>query len=720
VLIEKKNWIPVGKDGFKGGSSALLGRGSMELLQGALGSTWYFTVKNWLKGIWTEKQVSYLVGRNGLKLIKDCKSIATNQFKKEGLIMLSFMEWKVKKNPYATNNLSERNTWDTFNSNSLFINRINSQNTFNWDQTDRWNFFKRDVQLQPLQCVNWSNNPPTAKNDHGEVIRRISESQSPIIIATDGGHDNDNPDHHNTSAAIAVCLLDIKNGETLNSGEWMDRPVIPLLIRTMILPCKIGTCKSDIGHGEAMAACLQEECLPPEFARAVILDSTTVRTRMLQLRDTIEIRERIKVRNVFSGIGKNIVSRLNNHIIEWKNEENVRQMIAKKTLPSSYINLCLDLEERHKTWAAIMREKQESDELKNTWKREYTDSHPIRSLWKIDSHQLNEDGTKIKEVKKRYKSLTPNLALLNANHWADLGASEALKRIKGGNEVDRDTFTRDEDLKYACSEFRFYFSWDGLTVDKSISDFINNILETERLNRLSTKNAHGILCRTIRNSSSKPHDLAFKSGWRRLLLYFTNTHTRAFYKNTDYKNSVTYFIINKILTNDSDEILHKKILDEVEIDNASLLKCAWCNLHWKNQNQENNCIILKGNRRHMLLFCENKRISAFCGFMADLIEAHILILHKNIQYEVGIMNANIWLYKIQDVLLHIQNNNMGRKKLYFGDTKDGQIVNYLPIRGWLKKLSLNSIEEGHQRQPTHLIPHHGSTSCSGRWSSTGQ
>ena len=77
--------------------------------------------------------------------------------------------------------------------------------------------------------------------------------------------------------------------------------------------------------------------------------------------------------------------------------------------------------------------------------------------------------------------------------------------------------------------------------------------------------------------------------------------------------------------------------------------------------------------------------------MNRLIEDALVDLHKLLHNEVGIMNGNQWLFKIQEPLIHLQENKVGmlekRKKF---ETQ----TNYVTIKLWLKKLNIDSIEEG--------------------------
>jgi len=115
-------------------------------------------------------------------------------------------------------------------------------------------------------------------------------------------------------------------------------------------------------------------------------------------------------------------------------------------------------------------------------------------------------------------------------------------------------------------------------------------------------------------------------------------------------------------------------------------------MHWNDFGKVTDRI-LSGNRRHIFLFCENKDLAAFQSFMRLLIENMLVNFHNNMKDTAGIMGANNWLYKIQNVLLDLQSKNVGR---ICNEKRESAsiIINYLPIKGWTNRLQINSIEEG--------------------------
>jgi len=70
----------------------------------------------------------------------------------------------------------------------------------------------------------------------------ITQTDSPLLIFTDGG--SQAKEHHKgaaNAAAITLCIADIRQGESLITNEWQDRPPIPVLTRISVLPDNMGT-----------------------------------------------------------------------------------------------------------------------------------------------------------------------------------------------------------------------------------------------------------------------------------------------------------------------------------------------------------------------------------------------------------------------------------------------------------------------------------------------
>ena len=110
------NRMPIGDPGFDGGTGVLLGPGVLNLTQTALGGTWYTAIRNFFSGIWSEKQIEYILGERGLKLVKTCTALAIRQELIDKVAMTSYLEWTITKNTYkitilTTSIIGKRCAW---------------------------------------------------------------------------------------------------------------------------------------------------------------------------------------------------------------------------------------------------------------------------------------------------------------------------------------------------------------------------------------------------------------------------------------------------------------------------------------------------------------------------------------------------------------------------------------------------------------------------------
>jgi len=76
-------------------------------------------------------------------------------------------------------------------------------------------------------------------------------------------------------------------------------------------------------------------------------------------------------------------------------------------------------------------------EIEPRWHKKYLDDDLNRAVLKVNSHQLDRFGTTINR-NPRYNQLVPNLALLSANHHADIGADIAINTLQHHPSMIRD------------------------------------------------------------------------------------------------------------------------------------------------------------------------------------------------------------------------------------------------------------------------------------------
>jgi len=258
-----------------------------------------------------------------------------------------------------------------------------------WNLEDFWKETITKIRINPLNCINWSNGNMNAINNRGAALLKIFHSKSPIIIATDGGHETLSKNIAASSASISICIIDIKDNESIMSRESENREIIPVLIRS----CRAHS--SDNNQGEALALCMQEEILPLELSRCVIMDSAVVRSIFLTLRSCDSIKNRVKFRNIFPGVGKGIISRLNSAVQVWKSWDSYKCALDDE-YPQACITKCAELNDRHKDLMELISTwRQEDAIVSDLWKKEYLDTHNFRSVLKIDSHQLDPNGSGI-------------------------------------------------------------------------------------------------------------------------------------------------------------------------------------------------------------------------------------------------------------------------------------------------------------------------------------
>jgi len=141
--------------------------------------------------------------------------------------------------------------------------------------------------------------------------------------------------------------------------------------------------------------------------------------------------------------------------------------------------------------AKIWTPNKNQDPTTNLWRGDYLDKDPMRCIFKVNSHQLLDDGGTRISQNKRYPILSPNLSLLNANHIADKVAD--IPFSKGFHEIK----TEQHEILNPISPLRFYFSINGKIKDKHVSNALQEIFTVEKIKCLKTKNTQGLHWRLI-------------------------------------------------------------------------------------------------------------------------------------------------------------------------------------------------------------------------------
>jgi len=474
----------------------------------------------------------------------------------------------------------------------------------------------------------------------GQFLEFLMQSKSPIILATDGAHGENINSALKTTSSFVLSVLDIREGETLASRQWETRTVIPLMSRVSILPENFGNSTTDIAHGEFCAFIMAEMALTT-LPRITITDSKAIREQMLKIRNLKnDITDRYYIRSVAGGVGKFISGIMKNLLFQSDqmrtNESRINNAVGKihdelQARNLSFLNIV-------ETWIAdVTREK---DEEPIGWEKQYFDKHPIKPILKVNSHQLDPTGTHIKSP-HRYTTLIPNLAMLNANHHADVCADY-------GKIFPHAPFQFND----PPSHLRFFLTCGGKHIDRHISDFCHEQFNFLKVRKLRLKKTQGLLWRIIHSTTTSWEILGLYKGWLRSLLGLTSTHTRRIYKSEIYRECCkkVFFQVHKNNASKTEEMKQANLSTTLTM----LSGCMWCkskpNLECKS----------RGNRNHALLVCENKDLKSFRIKSTNLIESKLRLFFLELMRATSIQNVEDCLEELGMAFLRMQTQNLGR------------------------------------------------------------
>jgi len=399
-----------------------------------------------------------------------------------------------------------------------------------------------------------------------------------------------------------------------------------------------------------------------------------------------------------NGIGKSVISRMENNIFRWNKETTLKDNDVIHSLGKRLV----DFISIAKLWVGqIDSNKGTADVPSMKWSREYWDNHFLRPIIKVDSHQLNEKGNNLAS-KPRYTTIVPNLAIANANHWADV-AAEKVNRLKKKNFKEINELP--SKLHLPDSNLRFFLTWERKTIDKNTNKFIQSKLHAERKIRLSLKQTQGLGQRILPHTDVRWNDPYLDKGWFRAFLGLSNTHTRSFYKALCYRIGTIMESRNaKSLDKEKLLVLQNSILINGTIFSKDhhLLYCTWCD------EQKNKPIAiklklgknLKGNRRHACFFCKNSKLKDFRDSMDEEIENTCRKFLKLFDLCGSSITSDEILIKIQNLLLRIQGNNTGRLK-----SVNPSVTNYLSIQGWCSFFDIDRKDIRHKLLDINIHSH---------------
>ena len=509
------------------------------------------------------------------------------------------------------------------------------------DDTDIRNAAQKHIELH-----GWNTSECQPRNTYDFFHRLfdfILKSNSPIFISSDGGHEIFNEKGTSntnapttTTAAFVISVADIREGETIQSGQWIHRPVIPLLSRASILPSKIGTTPSDIATGELWAFALSELSLPGFMPRIITTDSKSTRELVLKLRDTGNEGKinRSYIRSMVGGVSKFIFSTFQHKLWQTKAPETISNVIDQLKIRTK--TTC-DL---GRTWIREIKHDEKDGENISRWEPSYFEHHDIRSIWKVNSHQLNDVGDSIKN-KPRYACLIPNLSTLSTNHHADKGADFVKKFPHTNFNID-----------IVNSSLTYFLTWNGETIDRHTSHVLAEQFAEERVKRLRTKATQGLLWRFYDEVDTTWEILDLHRGWLRCLLRLSRSHTRCLYKNEGYRNCCKAKVIHE---SNNVDLLQSLNTTKTKQDLIKLLSgCMWC--------KSSNMTVGKGNRKHAFLDCQRPELKNFRNEMRYLINDKLISFFKKLQHATSFQFAKDTLVDIEKAFLHAQTAQTGRLK----------------------------------------------------------
>jgi len=545
-----------------------------------------------------------------------------------------YWEWKNSSLTKIEHIPKDKESWNFHHSNVKVGNEeVRNRCRVDWDQFVRLSKTTANI---GFNTYSWE----------GKMLQFLVNSKSPILVATDGSHstlekESQEMPEIKTSSSFVFCVADIRDKESIKSGQWLNRPIIPIFGRASILPQNFGSTSTDIAHGE-FGAILMAELAFADLPRVTLTDSKAIRQQVLHIRNLKEIvNDRHYIRSIAGGIGK-YMSGLLRHLLHEKNSSSMRPPLSTKS-PAMQIlyNILL---KRNETFIDLARSwisptpRNKDDELVG-WENQYFDDFISHPILKINSHQLDEAGIRIKDS-PRYANLIPNLAVLNANHHADTCA-ELVKNFP------HSSFGWNRPPGF----LRFFLTCGGLNIDRNISSFCHDQFTILKIRKLRQKKTQGLLWRILHLTTTTWDIMLLYKGWLRSLLGLSSTHTRRTYKSEVYRECCKAEIIKNLQTDSQlEEICSAKPAEALKIYSH----CLWCSNNRKSAH--------KGNRNHAFLFCSNPKISSFRTRLINLTEAKLKLFFLDLRKATNYDNVENGLKMIEGAFLDLQEKQTGRLK----------------------------------------------------------
>ena len=710
ILSNNKKYSPIGEKKYKDGGIAGIGLGKEKLLDFGMGRD----IEQLLRKILEEKEeinalrkswngrkfISFDIIYNALKSAKQDRFTSASE-------NYSYWEWiNTNNEKKIPKNIKD---WKFYDMKTILLSLFGKDTCLNMTTDEISHNCKQIMKIDPQKCIDWSKQShPLPINDHGKIIMDFIENDSPLLISTDDSHIPGKaqlPNH--TSASMVLCKLDITNNECLEDTAWTDRPVIPLLARAAQLPTAFGTSQSDIAHGECAGILLQEETFSGTLPRIVLMDSSAIRKCAMNIRDISDTNNtnRKYIRHVTSGVGKYLAGRLltafKNNRAETKDTNN--KHFYKIDALTKLLQLKLQRYNKiARTWCIGSSNDPTPEDTEKHWPIEYWDDHNLRPIHKVNSHQLNHNGTCI-NPSPRYPQLIPNLATLSSNHHADIAATTFASNKK----------TRD--FLLPTSNLRFFVTWKGRTIDKGVAKTLLHIFQLEKTKRMQSKATQGLLWRLQEHSDTKWKKLLQHPGWLRSLLGLSNTHTRALYKSNIYRSGAWITYCKKAQQNETGSGVKEK--EKIKI----LSPCMWCNNQSDCQQSRNQPMTIKENRLHHFFFCKHKHILKIRNDMDTILEDTFRKMLECYTALHGDISTRRLLLAVEETFLKLQTSNTGRLR-----NLPDHINPYRSLESWRKHLKTASWEQAYSEGKLKLIdifncrPHFSDSSMSDEFLGTAE
>jgi len=615
ALSKRKSYASLGSNSYSDSNKYSMGTGKVQNLDLAYGSILHSYLRKSItqNGGWRDIE-SESDGQHKLPVAKSTlKRIfkkVRNQLFDDIVTPFNCWEWSMfKEDGTQRNDIENRQQWQFISITQIL--KAKFPNSY-------WNL---SPTLLATEARNILNNR-LANNKKLKDYIRISHG--PPIFATDGSHYENSADKNKkraTTGAAVLCVLDIRSNEALEDAQWKDRKTIPVFARANKLPSQYGSQPSDISHGEGTGVCMGIEMMQEFKGGVLVMDSQAVRDITVSLRDRgMQAKiDRQYIKQTASGMSKHICSRIKK-ALETLHQSNA--LLRKCNRINMFIGIC-------KKWG---------DESENAkWKEKYIRDHPYLPILKIDSHQLNQEGDRI-NARKRYDKLVPCLSLLNSNHHADRCAA-----FIGHMDFNMPLGTANS-ICLPDSDLRFSITWDGVGIDKHVSEFVMQKIQIERIKRLKSKPTQGLPWRIIENSSMTWKELNKFQRLRRSICGLSRTHTRSLYKSDLYRGGQ----IKEV----SKRKTHSNSVLKIQTKQqwiTFLSPCTWC--------ENKDCV--PGNRMHAMFFCDKEELSGFRLKMSQLLERKLAELIQYINLTMNGKEVENFLQKVESTMTELH----GKEKM---------------------------------------------------------